>query len=259
MLATFKETWKSIGDLSYGKQLIKRTVGESFWYWFKYPLTIAILILVLGVAAVTYFSPQVPRLAEKYIPEGEFSVIGGKADTTVKQPFVWEDSNFAFIVNIAGQEEDLDTYESGVLILEDRMIVKNPNDGLRTVKWSDVEDFTISKSLVVNGLDTNKLIILAIGLSIVLVLVVVGLGFYVLYQTVALLVGALGFFIVAKILKRALPYTDVLKLMYYAAVPAFLINLLNALMPNSLLPIVSMGVFVFLAANWIYRLPKVSK
>lgn len=259
MLATFKETGKSLRDLHYGSEIIKRSVPEAFWYWLKYPLIIAIIALLIGIAMVTYFAPQIPKLADKYLPEGEFTVQDGLAETTIQQPLVWEDSDFAFIFNLKGLETDLDNYENGILILEDRLIARG-TDGMRVIKWSDFEqDFSISKEQVVESLNQSKTTILGVLLGGVVLVVVLLFGLYVIWEAISFLVSSVLFWVVAKVLKRKLDFTNTFKLVAYAAVPALLVQLLNMLLPNSVLPVLSMAVFVFYVAAWMYRLPKVNK
>jgi len=254
MIATFRETIESLRDLEYGKEIIKKTVGQSFWYWLKYPLAITIILSFVWIAVVIYFTPRISRLADQYLPEVDLTVRDGMATTTMKQPLVWEGFGSVFIFNLKGSERDLDGYKNGLLILEDRVIAKGGRVE-RVIKWSEFEhDFQITKQGVVDTLSKNKFTILVVLLVIMLLRDVLGFGFLVLSQTIIFLVWSVLFWIVARIFHKPLKYLDIFKLSLYAAVPALLVDLLNGLLPGSVLSTLSMGVFVFYGLAWLYRL-----
>lgn len=257
MIATFKETAKSVSDLSYGAKIVERSVKEVFWYWYKYVLLFAGIMLFLSLAGVTYFTPQLTKIAADKLPQFDLKVQDGKASTHIPQPQMYTDSDLAIILNLAGKPTDLDTYKNGALVLVDRIIVKNTdNSGVvnsKEIKWSDLGNFSIDKNGVVSWLGTNKTRILASLLGIVVVLGIVLLGLYTLWQIVAMAVWAILFLVVAKILKKKLKYIQVVRLVFYASVISLLLGALNLLLPNQLLSIFSLGAFVFYVCAWIYK------
>ena len=98
MIATFKETFTSLQDLKYGQTIIKKTVRQALWYWTKYILLITTLGVILAIAALAYYAPQLPKLLGDQIPDIDLTLKGGLASTTGKQPFIVGDDKFIFIL-----------------------------------------------------------------------------------------------------------------------------------------------------------------
>ncbi len=258
MIATFRETARSVSDLNYGAKIVERSVKEVFWYWYKYVLLFAAIMLFLALGGVSYFTPQLPKIVESKLSQFDLTVKGGKASTHIPQPQIYTDSDLAIILNLAGKPADLDNYKSGALILVDRIIFKNTDSNkivnTKELKWSDLGDFAITKDTLVSWLMTNKLRILTILLSAVIVLALVFLGLYTLWQIISMAIWAVLFLLVAKILKKKLAYAQVVRLVFYASVISLLIGTLNLVLPSQLLATLSLGAFVFYVCAWIYRL-----
>lgn len=97
MLRTFKQTIESVKNLDYGPQILKLSLRQVIWYWFKYVLFIGILIFGLGISAVVYFTPQIP----KFISE-----------KAAEQPFVWKEGGMEIYLD---QEKFVATSPDGVV------------------------------------------------------------------------------------------------------------------------------------------------
>lgn len=107
MIAAFKQTLESLRNLDYGVQIKKMTLGQTLSYWIKYIILIAVLGLVIGIGAVVYFTPQIPKFV---------------ADKTVEQPFVWKES---------GME---------VYIDQEKFVVTSPDGKINEMKMSLILD-----------------------------------------------------------------------------------------------------------------------
>ncbi len=255
MRATFKETWTSIRDLEYGKEIVKKTVGQAFWYWFKYVLTISLVILGLSVATLTYLTPQIPQFAEKTLPDIQVHIKDGKLTTDAKQPLELGDDSFKIILNTAGAETDLDQIKNGALILADRILFKDDTQ-TKTVKFSELDqEVSADKPTIVNWLKDHRLGLLMLGLVIALVTGIVLLGGYLVWKTLVFLLGSLILLLVGKILHRNLTFVDSLKLTIYAAAPALMISVIFTLTASQIGPTLSLITWVFLATAWFLKLP----
>ncbi len=255
MIATIKETWASIRNLEYGQQIVKKTVGQAFWYWFKYVLAISLVLVVMALASLTYFTPQLPKFAETMLPNISITVKDGKLTSTAPQPYVAGDANFMFILNTKGRVEDADKLKAGVLVLADRAIVKNDTE-TRVFNFSDIKDnFTLTKNGVINWLKDDKSTLLLIGLVIILIGTIITLGTYLISKWIAFIIGALILFVMAKIIHRSVSFGDTLKLAIYAAVPSLIVSLLLTFTPNQSNSVITLGVWIFFACAWLVKLP----
>ncbi len=255
MITTLKETWVSVRNLEYGQQIVKKTVGQAFWYWFKYVLAISIILMVIALASLTYFTPQLPKFAETMLPDISITIKDGQLTSTAPQPYVAGDANFTFILNTNGKVEDAAKLKVGVLVLSDRAIVKNDTE-TRVFNFSDIKDnFTVTKNGVTNWLKDSKSTLLLVGLVIILIGTILTLGTYLISKWIGFLIGALLLLAMGKIIHRSVNFADTLKLAIYAAVPSLVVSLLLTFVPNQSNSVISLGVWVFFACAWLVKLP----
>jgi len=247
---TFKETWTSIRDLKYGQVIVKKTVGQAFWYWFKYVLSVTLIFVGLAIASLTYFAPQLPKLVAKSVPDIWVSITNGKLSTNATQPLILGDDNFKLVINTKGKESDIDQLQAGILVLEDKLVTKNGSD-IQVIKFTDIKDeVKVDKQTVVSWLEGNKILLLAIGLGAILLIATVLLGTYVGWKILVFLIAGLLLWLVAKVTHRQIKYVDGLKLVAYAAVPALIFTFI----PGQLGAMLSMGTWVFLSCAWLVKL-----
>ncbi len=259
MRATLKETWASIRDLGYGQAIVAKTVGQAFWYWFKYVLVVTIVLIGLAIASLTYFAPQLPKLVAKFVPDIGVSIADGKLSTNATQPLILGDDNFKLILNTYGKESDIDQVKTGVLVLEDKLLTKNGTD-TRMVSFSEIGDnVKVDKQTVISWLEGNKMLLLGIGLGAILLIGTILLGTYVGWKVIVFLVGGLLLWLAAKLIHRRITFTDGLKLAAYAAVPALILSVFFTLIPNQLGATLSLGTWIFLACAWLVKLPVAKK
>lgn len=84
MIATFKQTFESLKNLDYGTQIKKMTLGQTLSYWSKYIILLGICGLVVGIGAVVYFAPQIPKFV---------------SDKTTEQPFIWKENGMEVYID----------------------------------------------------------------------------------------------------------------------------------------------------------------
>ena len=81
---------ESLRDLNYGSVVIKNSLSHAIWHWFKYVLGIGIGGLVIGVSALVYFTPQIPKFLSEKLPDINLTLKDGKVSTNIPEPYVWE-------------------------------------------------------------------------------------------------------------------------------------------------------------------------
>ncbi len=254
MLATFRETIRSLRDLDFGREVVKKTLPQAVWYWSKYLIGVAGLTFILGLFMLTYFVPQVPRLAQKNLPDIQLDVKNGKLNTNLTETFVHVNNGFAFIVSPTGSEQELDKYQSGILILADKVVTKSPEQ-TRQIKLSEIGDVSYDKSDLVEWARDHQLALLSLGISSLLLLSIVLWGFYWLARWPGWLLAGLVVWLIGRMWKKPIKYTDSLKIVIYAAVFPLLISVVVLFTATPVITILSMGVWLFYSLSWVNRLP----
>ena len=259
MITTFRETWASLQDFTYGKVILKKTIGQSLWYFCKYLLLFGIAGLILALGLLSYFTPQFSRLVDQNFPDVKLSVTDGQVTTNLPQPFVAGDQNFAFIINTAGTIDDLAQYSTGVLILKDKLLVKSEDGQTRIQNLSDFNDLTVDKSQIVSWTQNHKLLLLGLGfLSLSLIIILLS-GFYWLWTLLASFVWSAILWATSHLFKRPHPYLDILKLVLHASVISLFFQVLSLFFPASALSLIGLGLFVFYSLTWLWHLPAPTK
>lgn len=260
MIATFKETLTSLRDLKYGQTIIKKTVGQALWYWTKYILLITALGVILAIAALAYYAPQLPKLLGDQIPEIELTIKSGIASSTVKQPFFAGDDKFIFILNTAGKPEDLDKYPAGVLILADKIVAKQDTGSTRTYPLKDFPDGTFTKTILLDWIRHNQPTILGLGAGAILIFAIFITSFTWAWKLGGLAIFALLVWLASRIIKRNLNVADSLKLVLYASVLPTLVSTISILSPSSQISsIIQLGLLLLYSIGWLWYLPAKKK
>ncbi len=257
VIATFKETLASLRDLKYGQTIIKKTVGQALWYWTKYLLLITALGVILAIAALTYYAPQLPKLLGDQIPDIDLTLKGGLASSTVKQPFIAGDDKFIFILNTAGKLEDLDKYPAGILILSDKIVAKQDSGSTRTYPLKDFPDGTFTKTIILDWVKHNQLAILGLGAGAILLFATFITGFTWAWKLGGITIFALLIWLASHIIKRNLNIADSLKLVLYASVLPTLVGAVSLLSTTSQISsIIQLGLLLLYSLGWLWYLPK---
>lgn len=253
MIATLRETWRSLQDLKYGNEIVKKTVGESLWYWSKYLLISSVVGLVISLGILAYLVPQSGGFAEKNFPDLEARIKDGKVETNVQQPFVEGSEEFAIIVNTEGSVDDLDDFNSGLLLLEDKLVAKSDGQ-MRVVELREFEGLEFNKPMVISWINNNQPTIFVVGMVSVLVLVVLLTAFYWFSRLISFFFSALLIWVGGLLFKKSLPYLDALKITIYGSVLPFLITIVFFAFPNNAMSWLVLVVFLFYSLAWTYNL-----
>ncbi len=257
MIATFKETFTSLQDLKYGQTIIKKTVRQALWYWTKYILLITTLGVILAIAALAYYAPQLPKLLGDQIPDIDLTLKGGLASTTGKQPFIVGDDKFIFILNTTGKPEDLDKYPAGILVLADKVVAKQDIGSTRTYPLKDFPDGTFTKTIILDWVKHNQPTILGLGAGAILIFAIFITGFTWAWKLGGLIILALLVWLTSRILKRNLNFADSFKLVLYASVLPTLVGAISILSPTSQISsIIQLGLLLLYSLGWLWYLPK---
>lgn len=258
MIATFRETAASLQDLKYGAKIIKLSVGQTIWYWTRYLILFLILACVLGLAALVYYTPQLPKLANDNLPDITLSVKDGKASANVPQPFVRGDDKFSFIIDTKGTGAELDKFKTGVLLTGDKLITKSETE-TKVMSLKNVQNFTGSKTNIVDWLKSHELNLLLIGLVAIILFAAFGGLVYGAWSVIVMALWAILLFLLAKILKKKLEFINALKIIAYASVPSLLISIVGFFFPSSLFSLISLAALLFYAIAWTYHLTPAKK
>lgn len=254
MISTFKETLISIRNKDYGRVIIHKSFKQVIGYWLKYVLIFSVVPVIIIIAVMTYFIPQLPRLIKDNIAPGEVRVEKGKFSSTYHQPLNINSSNFSLILDSHGSPSDLDKVASGLLVLSDRVLIKSPDGQITSQSLSQIGDFSLSQSQIVSWISHHQgLLWFELAAAVVVFSFLSGL-FYIGYKLVTFLVWAAVFLVFARVTRRPYRYVEIYKIVVYAAVPAFIFSALFSLFPNFFLSFLNLGIFVFLAVTWLSNL-----
>ncbi|HJZ05212.1 hypothetical protein A2634_00375 [Candidatus Amesbacteria bacterium RIFCSPHIGHO2_01_FULL_48_32] len=254
MLATFRETLTSLQDKYYGKVISTRSLRQVLWYWTKYILLLAVIVIVFGISLITYYVPQLPRLIETNVPQFDIAIKNDQISTTQPTPVTWGNSDFAIILDPSGTEDQLNDFSAGILVLRDRIVSKSQDSSTRIQPLKNVGDFSLSKSDLVFWLSRHSLRAWAIGLS---VLIVGALTFSLFFWSLRLSSFSLWaglFWLISRFTHRPLPYLTFFKLTIYASVLPLLVSAVNSLSPNAFLNYLGLGLFLFYSLSWFWNL-----
>lgn len=249
MLATFRETITSLKDLNYGKTIITKTVGQAIWYWTKYLLLISIIGFILSLGLLAYYTPQSHALAREHFPDIDLTLKAGKLTAS---PFTQEGKDIVLIINTKGSPSDLDKYPAGLLLLEDKYIIKDNSGRTETRDYADLGDFHLDKPLVINWLSQNQFLVFVIGLICLLIITLLLTFLSWTIRVIAFFIWAVLVWIVALFLKRQISYLDSFKLVLYASV----LPLLLSPIAHPVTSLISFGVFVYYSLSWLSRLDR---
>lgn len=253
MIATFKETARSVRDTKYGSVIVKRTVGESIWYWTKYLIAMVVIGVCMGIAALTYYVPQLPKVAMENLPDIQVAVKDGKFSTNAVEPFVRGDENFSLILNSKGDVTDLDNFKTGMLVLSDRVVVKSENE-TRIMDLKEVQNFSADRNGIVSWLKSHQSNLMGIGVVSVIVIAIFLGGFFWIWQMVWFVIWAAIMMLASKLMKKPVEFANALKIVAYASVISLILRVLFSAVNVPSLPILAFVAFLFYAFSWVNNL-----
>jgi hypothetical protein len=244
MLNTFKETYRSIIDKQYGNVIVAKKLREALWYWTKYLILFTVLPVILFIFLITYFVPQLSKLASSQLPEVTVSLAQGKLSVDPYKPLVFGNADYRVIVDLEGKSTLLDTTPSGLLVLQDRIIFKNSQDDSRTIDYQKMGDFQITKSTVVNWLSQNQLKIYGFLFLAIILIAIVSFTAYWLTSLFTYAAWSAIYFFISKIIKRPMRFMPILLLTIYASVPSLVVSALLFIYPNQFISIFTLEITI---------------
>lgn len=256
MIATFRETITGLRDLKYGQEIIKKTAGQSFWYWTKYFLLLTLISLFLAISALTYFVPQISKfISQKFPQDLAFTIKDGKLSSPLKQPLIYEDSGFTFILDTTGKTKDLSDYKTGILASAEKLITKDQQGQIKEVSYKDFGNFQLNRDTAIDWVTKNKSLLWGIGLGIFLIITLFYGGFLYLYHLIVVLASAFGLWVLSLILRKQISYPDSLKIVFYASVLPLLVSAVSFLSPSQNISfVIQLGLFLLYSIGWLWHL-----
>ncbi len=203
----FQKFGKSISSFEFYKNAKKTTVKSSIKY-------LAIMILIFSLISVGQLVYGMIGLYDLNVPE--VTINNGIIETDVEQPYVLSDEDSSlYVIDSTGQYTNLDEFKRGVIIMNNKIIMKNNNYEIKEIDISNIESFTFNQKLI------NKIIFWAIILVSILVIIFlyIWLGIYTLIFS---LIGLL----IARIFKTKLKFEQTWIFAAYALTPVLVFGLI---------------------------------
>ena len=256
MISTFKETLTSFRDPAYAQVIIGKTSRQVLWYWSRYVIFFALISLLLSIFALTYFSPQFPKIIRDNVPDFDLAIKNGQLKSGMTQPAIWGNSDFVVILNTDGKQSDLDKYKSGILILKDKILAKSEDSQIQPRSLKDFGDWQVDKSGLISWLGGHELIVLLLGSLLAIVIAAVAGGVYWLMQVLMFLFWSGVLWLVAKFQHNPFVYLNCFKLVVYASVLPLIISAFTIISPSPVFSYLGLGLFIFYVVSWYRTLTK---
>lgn len=260
MLATFKETISSLQDKSYGQTIIQKTPRQALWYWTKYLILISLIPFTLTIVFFTRFLPQAPRIVRDNFPEGNLTLADNQLTSTIQQPLRFEDQGFIFLFDLQATSSAIDSINSGLVITQDKMFIKNIDGQQQSQDYSFLPDFSLDKFQIADWIQSHRYQLWVISLFVVFI---VGLIFFSLtwiLRVAAFLFWSLIFWLVSKyLIHKTITFSQTLNFVAYGSVLPLILSPFAIIAPNNLLSYINFGIFVYFTYSWIKHLPKKNK
>ncbi|MEA3368859.1 MAG: DUF1189 domain-containing protein [Candidatus Ratteibacteria bacterium] len=112
----------SFNPEAYGK-IVKQKFSRSFLY-------LLVIVLVISALFSVKFTSVFTRVAAEFIDKAgqeipEIRITEGVVSVPVEQPYIYEAAEYAFIIDTTGEITSLDNYDSGLLLLRDKIIYRD--------------------------------------------------------------------------------------------------------------------------------------
>ncbi|MBI2587419.1 DUF1189 family protein [Candidatus Amesbacteria bacterium] len=257
MISTFKETLTSLRDPKYFEVIAKKTVKQSLWYWGRYVLFFALVPIILALFTLTYYTPQFPRLAKKYLPEVDLTVKNGLASTSLRQPFIANFEDIVFVIDTTGDSSFLS--QPGVMITKDKFIFRSPEGDTQTQSLKDLGDFHFDKSAAISWISSHQFQIWLLGLLLIILTAVIFSLFYVSFNILLFLFWAAVLWAISRLRHRKFLFTTGFKIAVHASVLPLIISAVTFISSSQLFFFLNLFLFAFYTISWYRQLAAPSK
>ncbi len=136
--------------------------SHSFSFGFKYLLLFAALVTItLSVYYSFVLIKAVNFMADNISTLPEITITNGEVTSPVQQPFIKEEAkNFAFILDTTGKITTIAAeYKSGILVMKNKVIIKNDETESREYGLSKIKNFILNKDTVDKFRKVSRLVI----------------------------------------------------------------------------------------------------
>lgn len=227
----FKKLSYSITDIRRYPDMMLQGVGKAF----AYLLLFTLLFGTLNSIAVSY---QVKQSIGKFTADlknnlPDFTFENGELNVKEKMPIVIDGSkNDVVIIDTTGKTEEdvLHPYESGMLILKDRLIAKRNTTETRIISFSDFKELSFTRKDVIDFLPYLTWIAPLIG-------ILAWVGFFIGKMLSALFLTIINL-IVSNIRKANLRFSQLYSLSMYSLSLPILLDIIFKLFHSNLINVV---------------------
>lgn len=237
---------KKIKDSIYSPEFYSSVPGSSFGSALGFfVLLILALTIVQSIYPVWLFSTEgqkeIRKFSDKavsvYPNELEVKIKDGQVSTNVKEPYViaipsednaGENQNLIVLdTKTPYSAAKFNEYKSLIWVTRDSVFVKGDKNGqTKTFDLSSAKNFTLNKT-VVNSFVAKASPWLKLITPVVIIAILVGIFMLYFFRLIYLFLLALLVFILLKIIKRPIPYTDSYKVVLYAVTLGFIVEVIT--------------------------------
>lgn len=260
ILQRFIDVWKLdfLANFVAGKHNDQKT---TIGFWFLFNAIIAIAI-AFSITAFLYSAKNdlTNWISESVPDQARVSVRDGQLQTeNISEPFFREieaqnehnkeyQGTYVIVLDTTSQAYDitsLDEYIGGMIILKDRIFVKDSNE-VRQFLIADVPDFSLSKFQILNFI--HEKFYFPFSVIIIIAVFVMMLIFYGLLRLIAALWWALLLFIMAKVFDVRLEYVVAYKaVLNFYLIPTFVAFLTGYVIGHIPLFVTVIFIVIFIA------------
>lgn len=231
----FSAILRSCTDFKFYKEIFPQSFGKTL----RYLLVLALFVtLVLGVRYGIFLnkaSKQGLQWIQENVPYIE--ITDGVVSADVEQPYIIEDKDFVAIIDTTGETNEIDSrYETGVLLVKNKLIFKQSDVRTQEFDLSKIESFQLDE----NTLKKWRKLFVTIVIPFMIVMVVVQ---FIIVKIIQVLIAGLA----VLVFKPQLKYNNILNVCMYALTPVTLLALIVMLIiprPLLLFSIVYLGMYI---------------
>lgn len=226
------------------RQVAAERTGSLFVY-------LAVLILIATIVTTVLAQIRISsamEMAKPWLKEAvpQLRIENGRVSSQVQQPYVWENEEFAIILDTTGAVTRLDSeYEQGVLITERKLFVRRSPTESREYDLSQFPDLVLNDAAWDEWIGTiRSWIWVVVATSTFLWLWVLKLIHVLIWSTLGLLV--------APLLQRKLTFRALWNISIYALSAPLLYDLALNILGLAQWPLLSLLSLVLYAGYWCW-------
>ncbi len=193
---------------------VRRSAFSAFGYFVFFTFLHGLALSLAGALWLSHnFGPSLDQIQMR-LPNFMVNLTGGELSTTLPQPFGFGDRDFILIVDTTDRTKDLNHYKSAVLIEKTKAVFKKDAVETREYSYLPIPDFSLTARDAIQWLKAHQTNIVWGLFSLF------ALFLFPLFWTCAapaILILAIPFFILAKIILSSLRFGQVLTILFLPA------------------------------------------